>query len=200
MENRMNSTPHSAPPRTVINRAAYSGLFLGAYLSILALLTGLSQSFQSAALLVWGASLGLPFMVYSLLRRSLAETSFESPFSEIWAEGIAMMLLASAIQAVVIYGGLRYLAPDYIANSVAMAIDYFEAMGTQAGNQWADTLISVRAANGLPAPTDVVAQVMSMNLIGGTFLTLVLSAVLKLRYASGERRRRYTGRRDAMNQ
>ncbi len=190
----MGTTPPVAPARSAVHRAAYNGLYLGIYLSLLALVTGLSQSFMPASLLAWAATIGLPFMMYALLRRSLAETEFNAPFSELWAEGIVMLFLAGTIQAVVIYAGLKYLAPDYIADSVDMAIEFFAAQNNPAGDQWAETLGQLRRTNVLPAPTDVVAQIMSMNLIGGTFLTLVVAAVLKSRYSSEERRRRYAER------
>lgn len=190
----MNNIPPPAPARSVIHRAAENGLYLGLYLSVLALLAGVSQGSLLAGLGVWGLSLYMPFFVYRLLRKSLAERHFEAGFAEMWSEGIALFLLASMIQAVVIYLGLRYLAPDYMARSVDMAIEFFRAQGNEAGDTWVRTLQNLREQNGLPGPTDVAAQIISTNVVGGGFLSIILSAVLVTRYSSAERRQRYMER------
>ncbi len=101
------------------------------------------------------------------------------------------------IQAVIIYLGLRFLAPHYLLNSVEMAIDYFNQMGTPAGDQWARTLTDIREHNGIPTAVDVVSQIISMNLIGGTFITLIDASILKARYSSEARRQAWRNRHNS---
>ena len=117
----MNTKSTNQPGRPVLQRAAETGLYLGGYLSLLALATGLSQSAPAASLLVWAGSIALPFALYVLLRRSLAERDFSATFSEVWLEGIASFFFGSMIQAVIIYLGLRFLAPH--TKSIAVVAD-----------------------------------------------------------------------------
>ena len=193
----MNTKSTNQPGRPVLQRAAETGLYLGGYLSLLALATGLSQSAPAASLLVWAGSIALPFALYVLLRRSLAERDFSATFTEVWLEGIASFFFGSMIQAVIIYLGLRFLAPHYLLNSVEMAIDYFNQMGTPAGDQWARTLTDIREHNGIPTAVDVVSQIISMNLIGGTFITLIDASILKARYSSEARRQAWRNRHNS---
>ena len=72
-------------------------------------------------------SIALPFALYVLLRRSLAERDFSATFSEVWLEGIASFFFGSMIQAVIIYLGLRFLAPHYLLTSSTNNISYCSA-------------------------------------------------------------------------
>lgn len=183
----MNTTAPQRPGRPVIHRAAGGGLLLGIYLSVLAVASGASLHMPLLSWVVNILSIGIPFYVYALLRRSLAETGFKASFSEMWAEGIAVFFLGSAIQAVVIYLGLRYLAPDLMSLMVDQAQLAFSQAGVSLPADAAAALEMVRRLS----PTDVLAQIMSMNLIGGMILSLILAALLSVRYADADRRRRY---------
>lgn len=183
----MNQQSPRAPGRPVIQRAAYGGLYLGIYLSALALCSGMSLDVPLASLAVYAGTIGLPFAVYAILRRSLAETNFQGRFSEMLAEGIAVFLLGSAIQGVVIYLGLKYLSPDLISRTVDFTIQAFQQEGIAMTPEMQEAMEIMRRFT----VTDVLAQIISTNLIGGMFMSLVLCSVLCLRYASAERRNRY---------
>lgn len=191
----MNNLQPTPPARSMVQRAASSGLYLGAYLSVLALLTGVSQQFPLAGLVVWVTSLALPFFVYVLQRNTYAETGFSAPYTEVWTEGICTFFLGSAIQAVVVYASLRYLAPGYIAQSVATSIEFFEQQGTPVAAQWIETLQELQRNHLLPSPTDVTAQLMSMNIIGGAIISIFTSLILVSRYRDEDRQRRFLQKR-----
>ncbi len=183
----MSTSTPQRPGRPVIQRAAGGGLQLGLYLSLLAVASGASLHYPLLSWVVNILSIGIPFYVYAILRRSLAETRFKGTFSEMWAEGIAVFFLGSAIQAVVIYLGLRYLAPDLLGRMVDQTLQAF----TQAGVAMPEDIGAALEAVRRLSPTDVLAQIMSMNLIGGMVLSLLLAALLVVRYAGEDRRRRY---------
>ena len=123
-------------------------------------------------------------MLYFLLRRSYAEADFRAPFSEMWTEGIAVFFLGAAIQGVVIYLGLRYLVPDYIADSMNTTLEVLSGQNTEAAAQLAANLQRLKEMNVLPSAADVTAQIMSMNIILGAFLSLIDCSVLFSRYRS----------------
>ena len=188
----MNTTPPAQPPRTLAAVAAENGLSLGAYLIVLALLSGLSAAFGPATLLVWAGSIGLPFFFYTLLRRN---------YAELWAQSLMSFFLAAMLQAVAVYCALRFIAPDFISSQVDTAIAAFESTGTPEGDMWASTLRNIITETGLPTPVDVTANLIVFNIFCGAVIGLVDSIVLRARYASAERRARYTEshRRDSNN-
>ena len=154
----MNTTPPAQPPRTLAAVAAENGLSLGAYLIVLALLSGLSAAFGPATLLVWAGSIGLPFFFYTLLRRNYAEAGFASSTVELWAQSLMSFFLAAMLQAVAVYCALRFIAPDFISSQVDTAIAAFESTGTPEGDMWASTLRNIITETGLPTPVDVTAN------------------------------------------
>lgn len=160
---------------------------MGIYLSVLALASGASLHLPLLSWVVNGLSIAIPFFIYAILRRSLAETGFKATFAEMWAEGIAVFFLGSAIQAVVIYLGLRYWQPDLMGLMVDQTLAAFAQAQVPVPADAAAALELVRHLS----PTDVLAQIMSMNLIGGMIISLILAAVLSVRYANQSRRQRY---------
>ena len=193
----MNTTPPAQPPRTLAAVAAENGLSLGAYLIVLALLSGLSAAFGPATLLVWAGSIGLPFFFYTLLRRNYAEAGFASSTVELWAQSLMSFFLAAMLQAVAVYCAL----PDFISSQVDTAIAAFESTGTPEGDMWASSLRNIITETGLPTPVDVTANLIVFNIFCGAVIGLVDSIVLRARYASADRRARYTEshRRDSNN-
>lgn len=184
----MSITSPQNPGRALIHRAAEGGLFFGLYLSALAYTSGATVT--GLSIMAWvsnGLTIGIPFFIYALLRKSYAETDFKTIFSEVWAEGIAIFFLGSAIQAVAIYLGLRYIAPDLLSQLA----EQFAATFAQADITMSADMTSALHILRHLSPTDVIAQIMSMNLIGGMVLSLLLAILLVARYANDDRRRRY---------
>lgn len=187
----MSDNKTGRPPRNLVQRAAGTGLVMGVYLTVMAVLTGIMQSVPVASIVVWAMTLGTPVVLYFLLRRSYAEGDFRAPFSEMWTEGIAVFFLGAAIQGVVIYLGLRYLVPEYIADSMNTTLEVLSGQNTEAAAQLAANLQRLKEMNVLPSAADVTAQIMSMNIILGAFLSLIDCSVLFSRYRSETRRERY---------
>lgn len=165
------STP-PAPPRPILARAAENGLRLGLYISALVIATGLSVHYAVASLIVWGGTIGMPFFVYHMLRRSSTSTGGWG-FAELWSEGIASFFLGTLLPAAVAYVCLRFVTPTFISDTVAYAISYVEASGDAAMQPMADSLKAVVARQGLPTAADVAAQLISFNIIAGTLLSLI---------------------------
>lgn len=180
------------PPRSLAAAAAENGVSLGAYLILLALLSGLGSWAGIATLLVWAGSVGLPFFFYTLLRRNYAEASFTSGLAELWAQSLMSFVLASMLQAAVVYCVLRFMVPDFISSQIETAIANLESTGTPEGEIWASSFRRIIDETGVPTPVDVVANLIVFNVLCGAIIGLADSIVLRVRYASAERRARYT--------
>ena len=169
------------PPRPITARAAENGLWLSIYISVLALSMGISASFAPAAIVLWGGSIGLPFFVYRLLRRSSQATGGALSFPELWAEGIASFFLGTLIPALLVYVLLRFVAPGFIAGIFADAIILFQQQGTPEAEAWAESLSNLVSQHNIPSAADVSAQLISFNIIAGTAISLLVSIVVKAR-------------------
>ncbi len=182
--------PSLPPPRSIIQRSAENGLLIGAFLTALAVFTGLGTTSGIFGFLVWAGSIFLLFFVYALLRRSYAENSFQLGLPELWAETLAMFFFGAAIQAVVIYLLLRFVAPGFVGEQLQTAVDTFRSTGTPEGDQWAQTIENIRKHNGVPSATEVVSQTLIFNIFCGFVIGFVEAVTVKVRYSSQPRRER----------
>jgi len=179
------------PPSLIINRAGRNGLWLGAYLSALAVGTGLSAGIPLMSFAVWALTLYLPFYTYRLIVRGYAASDFRSRFVDLWAEGIVSFLLGSLFQALVVYVGLRFVAPGFIATQVNTAIEILRAAAEPSAMAMADNIEEIIATTGLPKAVDVTVQLIAFDIITGFVLSLIATPIAMTAYSSPEKRRRY---------
>lgn len=188
----MNKTEPQIPPRSSVARAANNGLFIGAYLTIMVVASGLSMyGISAAAILVWVGLLYMPFFVYRLMRAGYAECRFELSFLELMVEGMASFFLGGLVPTLITYLALRYLCPDLIANSYDQTIAMLHEAGTPDTDRLAEIFDSIRKTYGIPTPVKVAAQTLWMILMGGSILSLLETIWIKIRYASAASRDRY---------
>lgn len=184
----------STHPRSSLGNAAENGLWLGIYLSALAILTATSLHFSPASLLVWGGSIYLPFFFYRLQLKCYATSEFRLSFISLWSQGIAIFMFASLILAVVCYLGLRFIVPDLIVQSWNQSMEVLAANPSAEVRQLVNEMNAMIEQTGFPGPVDIAAQMISTNIIGGSILALITSAILSSRYSSESRRREYFSR------
>lgn len=174
-----NTRPEGFAPITT--RAAENGIYVSAMLCVLLAVFGLATSSAIASLLFWCGALAFPIMVYRLLGRSLHRSEGTMPFSEIWAEGIVTFFLGSLIPALMCYGALRFVFPDFIAGQFDSAIEAFNSLNTPQADELATLLENIRSKAGLPTPTDIVANFLSMNFVFGTVFSLFAASLLSIK-------------------
>lgn len=177
----MNSAPSCQPPRLITARAAENGLKISVCIIVLMMSLALSTSFQPAALLLWGGSLAMPWILYKLLQRSQNESCGKLGFAELWAEGIASFFLGSLMPAVVAYALLKYAFPDYIGDQIDAAADIFKTIHTQKGDMWAQTMERLQNNGATPTAADVAANIISFNIVAGTFISLLVAPFVRFK-------------------
>lgn len=188
----MNQTEPQLPPRSSVARAANNGLFIGAYLTVMVVASGLSMyGIPVAALVVWIGLLYMPFFVYRLMRAGYAECRFDLSFLELTVEGMASFFLGGLVPTLIAYLSLRYLCPTLIADTYDRTIEMLREAGTPDMDSMAETFEYIRKTYGIPTPVKVAAQTLWMILMGGSILSILESIWIKARYASPSRRDRY---------
>lgn len=168
------------PPKSVLTRAAENGAVLNLYISVLVLALGFGVVYPVASLALWAGSLALPVLVYRMLRRSQMQSDGALSFAEVWAEGIATFLLGSLVPALLAYVMLRFVAPTFLGDVFTQAVDMLRQQGTARAAEMADVMAAAMKKQ-MPTPLDVASQIISFNIIVGTFLSLVLAVIVKTR-------------------
>ncbi len=176
--------------RPITARAAENGLRLGIFFCVVIALMGAGTQYPFLALIALGAAIALPFYAFSLLSKNCLRSGGFLSFPEIWAEGIASFFLGSLIPAALTYLALRFAFPDFIATQMQDSIDAFRALGTQQGDVWAQTIEKLRDEGLTPTPADVAANIISINIIAGTVLSLFMAITLSTRIRMRRMRQR----------
>lgn len=180
----MNSMQHTRPPRAIITVAAENGAILGLYLILLAIFTGLGSSFGLATLLVWAGSIYLPFFLYRLMHAHYREAGYTLSLAELWAQGLMSFLLGSLLQAAAVYVLLRFVAPDFMASQMQIAVDTFRALGSPQGEALATQIETVRSTLGVPTAADIAANLIVFNILCGAVIGLANAIILTVRHRS----------------
>lgn len=179
--------PH---PTAIINRAGHNGLVLGLYLSLLAVITGLSASVSVLSPAVWLMSAGVLVMAYRYSLRAYAAAGWCSRFVDLWAEGIVTFLLGSLFLAVTVYVCLRFVAPDWLGQQLDYTITVFESQPDADLRAWGESLSALKHSH-MPTATDVALEMIVLNIIAGFVVSMFTSAIVMARYASAARRKAY---------
>lgn len=179
---------------SLLQSAGQNGVYLGIFLILLAVFSGLGMSFQAATLMVWAGSIYLPFFLYRLLLRNQADSGFTRNPTELWALGICSFMFAALLQAAAVYAVLRFIVPTFIAEQINAAIDMCRQVGTAEGDNLAESLKGVVEAAGYPTPADVAGNLIVFNVFVSAILSLIVSLVIQTRYRTVDRREAYMRR------
>lgn len=186
----MDKIPTAGAPRPITARAAENGLYLSGAMCLLLVLLGAATTVPFAAILFWIGALALPFLAARLLSRNCLRSGQFLSFSEIWAEGIASFFLASLLPAVMSYLLLRFAFPTFLADQMQIIIDSLGAMGTPQADNLATTLTGMRDRGLTPTPADVAANIISINIVAGTALSLLLAIIISAKIRMARMRKR----------
>lgn len=117
MSNSAADNSSSSKARTIYDRAALNGLFMGVYFSVLFLGMVGSMRFEVLNLPVIFMIAATPFIVFRQMRRThVAARGLES-FSGLWMQGILTFCCGSLILCAVSYAFLRWCYPEFIYDS-----------------------------------------------------------------------------------
>lgn len=191
----MSVSHPTPPPAPITERIARNGLFLGIYICVLVVATGLSTRYAAASIVVWVGSLGMPFFVYRLIRRN--HLGCRRPnFPELWAEGIGSFFLATLLPALLTYVLLRFVAPTFIIDTLEQSVVVLRSLGTPQWDEMASAIELLITRHKVPTAADVTSQIISTNIIVGTVISLIVSIFIVLKNAVGSHKDTQDGRQN----
>lgn len=180
----MQGISPTPPHKPITTRAAENGMYLSIYISVLVLATGLATSFAPATFVVWAGSIGMPFFLYKLLKRSNEKSGGALGFPELWAEGIASFFLGTLLPALLAFVLLRFVAPSFLSDTICSSIETLSSYGSPEADELADMLGTIIESGKLPTASDVAAEIISFNIIIGTFLSAITALLVYIRYSA----------------
>lgn len=176
-----NTRTTNQSPRPITARAAENGLYLSLFMCVLLAMIGLGTTIPFCGFLFLLGAIAMPFFAFTMLSRNCMRSGCFLSFSEIWAEGIASFFLGSLLPAALCYCALRFAFPEFIPAQVQATIDTLRLTKAPEARALIETLESLRAQGLVPTPLDIAANIISINIVAGTAVSLVMAIVLSAR-------------------
>lgn len=166
--------------QNVYKEGAYKGLYMGAYITVLSLLSFMSDKVPMFGLLALVLMVGGPLMHYVLLCKAYSANGCSANFSALWVLGITEFVGASLICALFTYGYLTIFDPDFFYRTIETMA---EILKSQPASQDTYKMLRVAIDGGLvPSNIEYCVQMMMLTIFSGSILTLILIPFVKIRY------------------
>lgn len=169
----------------VYRRGADDGFVLGAWLVALVLLLCGSPYLPWLALPAMLVFVGVPVIVWRMLRRTYMADGGRTGFSELWLQGIITFVCGSLLMAAASFVFMRYVHPDFVLEQVERAADIYRSLGDPAAEQMARVLDTMIERHLVPSAISVAVEMMLMGVFTGSLLSMVLTWVVRLRRVPG---------------
>ncbi len=168
--------------RSIYERAAADGGWLGLWFTMLFLLSVVSMAFPLANIAVIMLALMVPFIVYRWLRRTFEDSYGLATFSAIWMQGILTFGCGSLILCVASFIFMRWINPDFILDTLRLGIEVYgrKEMG-EAGMELASQLQAVIDQKLVPTPLTVSVLWLWTGLCSGSMVSMLLAALARIR-------------------
>lgn len=169
-------------PRSAFSYAAHAGLPMGIYLSVLSLCVLASLRLDFLPMLILPLLIGVPVILFFMMRRTAADNPSLRRLSPLWLMGIYTFIFGSLICALVSNLYIMMVEPDFVARYLEQTIINMESL-SDAGEF--DAQISMMrealAKNTLPGSMQFVSTMAWSTCFFGSILSLLIAAILSVR-------------------
>ncbi|MEG1586448.1 MAG: DUF4199 domain-containing protein [Bacteroidales bacterium] len=170
-----------------INRFAMEyGLILSAYFILKFGATVFSTRFTLLSIPAWGMLLGIPFVLYWMLRifRNRQNGGYIE-FGKAWSISMLLIFFASLPEALVQYCYFEFINPAYIQEQITHLSATIETMGDLKESPAIAELINNYKTASTPSAIQMAFQGIFNNLFFGGLLSLAVAAVIKRNAPTG---------------
>ncbi|MDE6370759.1 MAG: DUF4199 domain-containing protein [Duncaniella sp.] len=162
-------------------RGADDGIVMGLYLTVMFFASIFSGSLPVLTWLAFLMIVCVPLLVWRLMGRYHRALGQASSFAMLWMYGVVMFFCGMLISGVALEVYMTWIHPGYVAEQLqALAAlqgdfpdTYLDSMASMAQ--------SMLDAHFIPAPINLVAELVMMAIVSGSVLSIVLGALLTFR-------------------
>lgn len=168
----------SAATRSIYERAAGDGAWLGAYFVVLFGLSVASVRLPLLNIVVLAMALLVPFIAYRYLRRTYVDSHGLASYSALWMQGILTFGCASLIFSTASYIFMRWIYPGFILDTLKMGVEFYRSQPS--GAAIADEFQAVIDHRQAPSPVTVAIMWLWLGTFTGSMLSMVLALVARI--------------------
>lgn len=170
----------SRAPRSLYERAAGDGAWLGLWFTVLFLLSVASMKMALLNIIVLTMALMVPFIAYRFLRRTYVASHGLMSFSAVWMQGILTFAAGSLILCAAAYIFMRWIYPDFILDTLRLGIEFYEHEPGGAGADLAAEFRAIIDNRLVPSPVSIAMVWLWLGLFSGSVLSMFLAAVVRI--------------------
>lgn len=167
-------------PKSIYNYGAEYGLFMGAYLSTVALCFMLSLRWTVVSLAVYPLLAGVPMMLWWMLMRLYRTEPIYRAHSALWMFGICVFFFGSLICGAVTAAYMYFIEPQFFIDYATMTIEFIKS-GPLAEQYSAEADLLQRAIDKheLPTPINFVVSMMWVTVFVGSVTSMFLAPLVR---------------------
>ena len=166
--------------KSVYSRGAEDGLVMGLCFIAMFILQLLGRYSPIAGIAGYLMALGVPLLLYLMLRRSYRADKGRSTFSSLWMHGIVVFLCGSLILAMMIYVFLRFIEPTFISDTVRELTAVYRTIGGNDAERIADVFQTMIDKRMLPTPITLTFSILWLGSFSRAVLSMIEAAIIKL--------------------
>lgn len=159
-------------------RGAKAGRMFGLYLSSIFLSMAMSSYFPLLSLVTIVLIVCIPLYIYRSLRNSYLAGGYS--MVELWVQGIATFLFATAICGLVTIVYMKWIAPGFLVEQVRETIAVCHQAGTPEQLELARVLNNMIEQGVVPSPSTFVISMFWLTMAGGCFLSLIMASIARI--------------------
>ncbi len=171
----------SAPGTSPYRRGADDGFIFGVMLCVMFFAGVFSVSAPVLSVVALIIFIAVPFVIYTFLRRAYITDLYTTQLSSLWMQGIMTFICGSLIAGLVAVVYLKWINPDFIADRLQEAIDFYSGSGWQQGEEMADLLKNMVKAHVVPTPIQIVIEMIWLGVFSGSLLSLLMAVLVRAR-------------------
>lgn len=172
--------PNSEKPRTIFDRAAIHGLWLGVYFILLFLFAVGSMRWGILNLIVLGMVLFVPFVIFSQLRQTHKAAHGLETMPALWMQGIVTFGCGALIFCAASYVFMRWIYPDFMVDTLKMASEFYDDQPGPAAGEIADELQMMIERKVYPTASSVSVMWLWLITFSGSVLSLIEAIIVKM--------------------
>lgn len=162
-------------------RGADDGIVMGLYLTVMFFASIFSASLPVLTWLALLMMVCVPLLVWRLMSRYHRLLGQASSFAMLWMYGVVMFFCGMLITGVALEVYMTWIHPGYVAEQ----LQSLAALKGDYPGSYLDTMAemarSMLDAHFIPAPINLVAELVMMAIVSGSLLSIILSALLTIR-------------------
>ena len=161
-------------------RGADDGFLFGIYLSVMFFASIFAGKFALLSLLAIVMMVSVPVVIYRFMRSYHRSLGPSGTFAMLWMQGVVIFFCGMLIAGTALVVYMKWIHPGFVIEQLTAVAALKDSMpGTQIDFA-ADVAAKMLEARFIPAPIDIVTEMIMLAIVTGSLLSMTISGIFTL--------------------